>query len=337
MPAVVGQRYPSPENEAGVGGAPSGPAGGDLTGTYPDPTLGAVGTAGTYTKVTTDTKGRVTAGTTLSSGDLPSHTHESTDITPVGPLPDPATCEIFVDATDVGGAADGDPITTWPDQSPNGLDLSNAGGTARPTYREADSEDGLPYMEFDGSNDYFRRTGMTEYTGGELTLYIVLRAGVVNGANDGILALSKSGATDNGSSSRFLIARPSYARISVVRNTGQYEPNNSTASGASAYDGSFSWSVFAIRWKVVMGRQILTLMHNNRLANFDLGASPLAALSIVALFLGCRHQTGDGTTPDNFTRVDVRALAVKYSADTLLDMRDASRYLASVWGVPILD
>ncbi|MDB6064950.1 MAG: hypothetical protein JWR26_1158 [Pedosphaera sp.] len=39
-------------------------AGGDLTGSYPSPTLVAVGTAGTYGQVTTDAKGRVTAGTT---------------------------------------------------------------------------------------------------------------------------------------------------------------------------------------------------------------------------------------------------------------------------------
>lgn len=52
-------------------------------------TLASVGTAGTYTKVTTDAKGRVTSGTTLSTGDLPSGTMNTANYT-VRETPTPA-------------------------------------------------------------------------------------------------------------------------------------------------------------------------------------------------------------------------------------------------------
>lgn len=57
--------------------APATTLTGDVTGTGAGTiptTLAAVGTAGTYTKVTTDSKGRVTAGTTLSAADIPTLT-----------------------------------------------------------------------------------------------------------------------------------------------------------------------------------------------------------------------------------------------------------------------
>lgn len=65
--------------------APSGSAGGDLTGTYPNPSLKNTGTAGTYTKVTFDAQGRETSGTTLSAGDIPAMPASSSgDLGPTG-------------------------------------------------------------------------------------------------------------------------------------------------------------------------------------------------------------------------------------------------------------
>ena len=66
---VKGQNYLTANQSITVSGDASGSGTTSIT-----LTLASVGTAGTYTKVTTDVKGRVTSGTTLSATDIPTLT-----------------------------------------------------------------------------------------------------------------------------------------------------------------------------------------------------------------------------------------------------------------------
>lgn len=310
--SITGTNGSTPGPVGGTGGTPPGGGGGTGSGNPPPPPPGPG-----------------PEPVTPPSGGSPSPY-------PVTPLPDPATCQLFVDATNVGGVADGAAMTSWPDQSPVATAPSNTGATDRPLHRLADAEDGQPYVEFDGVNDFFRRTGMTEYTGTELTGYLVYRAGIFTGATDGIMSFAKAGGTDHGTTTRFCFLRNTQYRVTLNRNTVAYECNNQVQAQAVAYDGAFTWQVLAWRWKVVMGRGTLTMMSNNRIMTQDLGGTTLTALGFTAFFLGCRHLTGDGTTPDTFTQVHVRHQSYKHSADPILLMRNTLRYLAQKWAVPIL-
>ena len=61
--------------------AGSGLAGGGVLSSDVTISLGTIGTAGTYTKITTDMYGRVVSGTTLSEGDMPNYVDRAINIT----------------------------------------------------------------------------------------------------------------------------------------------------------------------------------------------------------------------------------------------------------------
>ncbi len=93
----------------GGGGPPSGPAGGDLTGTYPDPVLIASGvTAATYgsatqvARVTVDAKGRVTSASNVAITSGPPSGAAGGDLT--GTYPNPTLATSGVSAATYGSA-----------------------------------------------------------------------------------------------------------------------------------------------------------------------------------------------------------------------------------------
>lgn len=115
--SIFGQRWPRGSQAAVPGSAtPEGPAGGDLTGEYPDPVLIDVVGPGEATKVTVDAQGRVIVRDTLDAGDIPVHTHNIADVTGLDDELDLLQAEIDdlqdqIDAAEAALAFHWEPVT----------------------------------------------------------------------------------------------------------------------------------------------------------------------------------------------------------------------------------
>lgn len=68
-------------------------------------------------------------------------------------------CVLWLDASQIVGLADGDPVTTWPDLSGGGYDAIQVAPALKPIYRTG-IQNGLPVVRFDGLNDILTVAGL---------------------------------------------------------------------------------------------------------------------------------------------------------------------------------
>lgn len=74
------------------------------------------------------------------------------------------------------GFNDGDAVTTWPDQSGNGYDVTQGTAGSRPLYK-TNIFKGKPALLFDGTDDYFANTTSNPFTAGAArTVFGVLKS-----------------------------------------------------------------------------------------------------------------------------------------------------------------
>jgi len=98
--------------------------------------------------------------------------------------------QLWLDASQIVGLNDGDPVATWNDVSGNGFDFVQGTGSARPTYKTG-ILNGKPIVRFDGVDDKLTRANFIT-SAASTTFAVVTRSGgsafqevVVLGASGG--------------------------------------------------------------------------------------------------------------------------------------------------------
>lgn len=137
-----------------------------------DPTATGTGVLqAVYSQVMVDTTGTITV---TSAGFTPSGA-------PVGHWP----------ADEITGLEDGDPVGTWPDQSGNSYDLTQATGAAKPTYKTGIKNDN-PVIRFDGADDTMCATLGAAISNESASFFIVTSPDTPSTARETLISLGDS-------------------------------------------------------------------------------------------------------------------------------------------------
>lgn len=227
---------------------------------------------------------------------------------------------IGVEADAVGGVTNGNPLGTWPDSSGNGYDFTEA--TNPPTYRGADADDGLAYVEFDDTNDVLQAIrGAGDYTGVDLTLFVVCRA-EKNPADGGVACFSKSG---ENMASGF---RPFLQTLAANGNLG-LTFNGTTFQYSGDLLNSAQWTVVALRADAKLGRALALFVEGGHFSQRDQAATSFTAEAWDRVRLGAQYNNFGAA--GGFARCDVRAFYVYESALSDSEVASMLGYLRNKW------
>lgn len=148
------------------------------------------------------------------------------------------TSTLFQTITGTTSPADGQPIGTWNDKSGGAFNLTAAANdTTRPTYR---TNSGLPYVEFDGTNDILRRlAALGMYSGGACTIMIAMRTLTATQSSNNLTFVMEGNSASNNAVYSFGSSNPTGVVPLVRDNTATaLSGTTSTLLSANALDGA---------------------------------------------------------------------------------------------------
>jgi lysophospholipase L1-like esterase len=139
-------------------------------------------------------------------------------------------------ADSIGGLSDGDPVDQWDDSHTTNEDLTGS-STARPLF-QTNELNGLPVVEFDGSNDIMGAT--ITHTGTNACTVISVITHVTVTTADRVGCFAKASITDYGSASTGLMA---YIQTSV---NSAYRNNALLSTITRPSNGTFF--IYTVKW-----------------------------------------------------------------------------------------
>jgi hypothetical protein len=140
---------------------------------------------------------------------------------------------LWLDADAIDGLNDGDPVTTWEDQSSEGNDATQATGSAKPTY-QTNELNGKPIVRFDGTDDALDGARPVSSTG---TMFIVAKqASAVSSTTKTLVSL------DDGLHSQIFTDSDSHA------SAWNYYADNADGIIANIGGAAADWSIIVVKW-----------------------------------------------------------------------------------------